>query len=139
MVAVCAVVTDETIALKPVVDAREETVTALGTVTAALLLVRLTFTLLLVGAVKYTEQGSDPAAENCALPQETELSCGEVRQKAATENPTTIMNVMATRLVRHAPNSRCGLVRAPGIIGFSCEAPTSLVCVHVEFKEWIDG
>jgi hypothetical protein len=58
MIAVCADVTAFTTALNPVLIAPDFTVTLLGTVTAELLLVRVTFVLVLVFALRYTEQAS---------------------------------------------------------------------------------
>jgi Trk-type K+ transport system membrane component len=52
IVAICEVVTAETEALKPILEALAETVTALGTVTAPLSLDRFTLSLLFVGPVK---------------------------------------------------------------------------------------
>jgi hypothetical protein len=60
--------------LKPVLNAHAFTVTLLGTVTAGLLLLRLTTVLRPGLAVRYTEQGSVPDALYEAVPHETLLS-----------------------------------------------------------------
>jgi len=62
MVAVCVVVTLATVILNPALVVPDPTVTMVGTVTAGLLLVRATWTVLLVFDVRYTEHASVPAA-----------------------------------------------------------------------------
>jgi len=61
IVAVCADVTDETVAVNPTVDFPAFTYTLLGTETALLLLDTLTAISLAVFAPRYTEQASAPA------------------------------------------------------------------------------
>lgn len=62
IVATCVVATLATVALNPAVIAPDRTTTLLGTVTAGLLLVRVTWNHLLLVDVRYTEQGSVDAA-----------------------------------------------------------------------------
>lgn len=76
MVAICATVTAATVALNPVEAAPDRTVTPPGTLTAGLLLVRATCTLLLVVDVRYTEHASVPDALNAFRPHEIRLSVG---------------------------------------------------------------
>ena len=99
-------VTDKTVALKPVVEARGETVTEFGIVTAALLLDKLTFSLPLVGPFRYTEQASTPGNEKRVLPQETALSCGTTLPKAVIDKEQRMRTITAEQLVRVEPDRR---------------------------------
>jgi hypothetical protein len=76
-VAVCAVVTDETVAVNEAEDAPGETVTLAGTVTEVLLLPRVT-TVPPDGAAELsvTVHVADPAPVNKLVPQENALSVG---------------------------------------------------------------
>jgi hypothetical protein len=77
IVAVWGVVTPLTVALNPVLDAPDRIVTEPGTVTAELLLVKVTPRFRLVLAVRYTEQGSVAGALYELPLQETRLSEGD--------------------------------------------------------------
>jgi hypothetical protein len=76
MIAVLALLTDKTAAVKPAVECPADTVTVDGTVTSASLLTRLMLTLLLVAAAKYTEQRSLAAPVKELIPHETLLKGG---------------------------------------------------------------
>lgn len=78
IVTVCVVETVDATTLKPVLVAPAETVTAAGTVTAALLLER--FTTILSGAetLRYTEQAFVSMAVKVVVPQETALNDAEL-------------------------------------------------------------
>jgi hypothetical protein len=85
MIAVCDVLTAATAAVKLALVALAATVTVAGTVTAALLLARLTLRPAIgAAAVSFTVQASDPAPVMAALPQETALTAGAA-------SPTALM------------------------------------------------
>jgi hypothetical protein len=96
-VAVCAVVTDETVAVNATLVAFAGTVTVAGTVTAALLLDRLILRPLL-GAVELivTMQASVPAPVMDALLQESALSAAETADVAV---PVPLKAITAVLLV----------------------------------------
>jgi hypothetical protein len=75
-VAVCAVVTADTVAVNPALDAPAATVTDAGTVTEALLLAKATVRALAVTPVSVTVHASVAVPVNDALVQETALSAG---------------------------------------------------------------
>jgi hypothetical protein len=73
-VAVCAVLTAEAVAVNAALEAPAATVTEAGTVTALLLLARLTVTALAAATVRVTVQASVPAPVSVPLLQETALN-----------------------------------------------------------------
>ena len=93
MVAVCGVVTPLTTALNPVVSAPARTVTALGTVTAGLLLVKLTLSFLFAAEVRYTEQASVAVALYALLWQETLLSDADADAAIDAASKTRIVRM----------------------------------------------
>jgi hypothetical protein len=72
-VAVCAVLTAEAVAINPTVEAPPVTVTEGGTVTALLLLIRLTMVVFVAADDSITVQASVPAPVSVALLHETAL------------------------------------------------------------------
>ena len=86
MVATSVVFTVLTFASKPVVSPSDLTVTSLGTVTAGLLLFRVTDSLLGVFAERYTEHASVPAVLKALLPHDTRLSTGVAEAATAPAN-----------------------------------------------------
>lgn len=78
------------VAAKPVVKEPGFTVTALGTVTAALLLASVTYVLVLVFAARYTEHGTVPGPVYELLRHETRL-----RLAAAADDTPTVVEMKA--------------------------------------------
>jgi len=79
-VALCVVLTEATVALNPAVLAPAATVTVAGTVTAELLLERLTACLDCAAPVRYTEQPLVVGPVKAVVPQEIRLKVASARR-----------------------------------------------------------
>ena len=125
-VTACAVVTDETVAVKPALVAFAATVTVAGTVTAALLLTRLTLKPPLpAAAVSVTVQLSLPDPVIVALLQVSALNT------PAPAVPVPVRLITAVALVDELLWMVSWPVAAPAAVGSNC---TSSVADWVGFK-----
>ena len=118
-VAVCAVVTAVAVAVNAALDAPAATVTDAGTVTAVLLLARLTAVAVAAAPVRVTVQGSVAAPVSDALLHETKLTAGCPVPLSA------IVAVVALLVIVTVP------VAAPAVVG---SKPTVKVAVWPGFS-----
>lgn len=119
-VAFCAVVTAETVAVNPAVEAPEGTVTDPGTVTALSLLDRLTASPPVPAtAVRVTVQASLPAAVKALWLQEIELRAGLDELDAA---PLPCSLIFSDGLVVEVLETVSCPVESPFAFGLNCNA-----------------